>query len=69
MSMEVASTSLNHMIAIGKSSNGDSSLKVPVQTVAELTSKLGILQMMKINVEGYELHVLQGGQTLFLPLT
>lgn len=61
MSLEVASTSPNHMIAIGKSSNGDSSLKVPAQTVAELSSKLGIPQMMKIDVEGYEWHVLQGG--------
>ena len=61
MSMETASTSPNHMIAIGKISNGYSSLKVPVQTVAELSSKLGIPQMIKIDVEGYEWHVLQGG--------
>ena len=61
MSMEVASTSPNHMIAIGRPSNGDSSLKVPVQTIAELSCKLGIPQVIKIDVEGYEWHVLQGG--------
>jgi FkbM family methyltransferase len=61
MSMEDASTSPNHMIAIGESSGSQASLKVPVHTIDEMSSQLGAPQMVKIDVEGYEWHVLQGG--------
>lgn len=68
MSIEDASTSPNHMIAIGESSGSQTSLKVPVHTIDEMSSQLGAPQMVKIDVEGYEWHVLQGGgSTLSAP--
>jgi len=67
MSMEDASTSPNHMIVIGESSGSQASLKVPVHTIDEMSSQLGAPQMVKIDVEGYEWHVLQGGATLSEP--
>jgi FkbM family methyltransferase len=61
MSMEGGSTSPNHMIAIGEPCGGQSSLKVQVRTIDELSLQLGAPNMVKIDVEGYEWHVLRGG--------
>jgi FkbM family methyltransferase len=61
MSMEGGSTSPNHMIAIGEPCGGQSSLKVQVRTIDELSLQLGAPNMVKIDVEGYEWHVLKGG--------
>lgn len=63
MSMEGGSTSPNHMITIGEPSGGLSSLKVQVRTIDELSLELGAPNMVKIDVEGYEWHVLKGGLT------
>jgi FkbM family methyltransferase len=67
MSMEGGSTSPNHMITIGEPSGGQSSLKVPVHSIDELSSRIGVPNMVKIDVEGYEWHVLQGGGGDTLP--
>jgi FkbM family methyltransferase len=62
MEADFGSTSPTNKVAIGTLEKSESILAVPVETIDSVTARFGIPSVIKIDVEGYEWHVIKGGR-------
>jgi len=68
MEADLGSTSPTNKVVIGTLENAGSGLTVPVETIDSVAEKVGVPSAIKIDVEGYEWHVIKGGcKTLLSP--
>jgi hypothetical protein len=63
MSVDADSTSPTNRISIAESEASEG-LAVPVKTIDQVAAEFGVPAFIKIDVEGYELHALQGAQAV-----
>jgi FkbM family methyltransferase len=68
MEADLGSISPTNKVVIGALENAGSGLTVPVETIDSVAEKVGVPAAIKIDVEGYEWHVIKGGcKTLLSP--
>ena len=61
MAIDASSTSLNNKIVLSGAADQSDSLSVPVVTIDQVAKTAGVPDAIKIDVEGYEWHVIRGG--------
>jgi len=66
MDAEIGSTSPTNKVAISTLEHAGKGLAVPVETIDLIAEKVGIPAAIKIDVEGYELHVIKGSRKTLL---
>lgn len=61
MAIDTSSTSPNNKIVLSGAADHHDSLSVPVVTIDQMAKTAGVPDAIKIDVEGYEWHVIRGG--------
>jgi FkbM family methyltransferase len=61
MAIDASSTSPNNKIVLSGAADSGDSLSVPVVTIDQMAKTAGVPDAIKIDVEGYEWHVIRGG--------
>jgi FkbM family methyltransferase len=61
MAIDASSTSPNNKIVMSGAADISDSLSVPVVTIDQMAKTAGVPDAIKIDVEGYEWHVIRGG--------
>jgi FkbM family methyltransferase len=65
MAIDASSTSPNNKIVLSDAADSGDSLPVPVVTIDQVAKTAGVPDAIKIDVEGYEWHVIRGGLPLW----
>lgn len=61
MTIDASSTSPNNKIVLSDAADQSDLLSVPVVTIDQVAKTAGVPDAIKIDVEGYEWHVIRGG--------
>ena len=67
MAIYASSRSPNNKIVLSGAADQSDSLSVPVVTIDQVAKTAGVPDAIKIDVEGYEWHVIRGASTLMNP--